>query len=356
MSEKIPAKTNTQKLRDITDSLPEFTQQYFYSGTSSKAILTRLSYALDIKYFLEFAVNSYPYFPEKAVKELTISDIEQIKATDIDDFLTWMDESQHLSERTRARRRSSISGLFEYLINTERKLTYNPVSGSTSVEIPENEYVIYLNLDEQEQLLNCIKYGTGLTKRQLMFHEKYKKRDLAIVFLFLDSGLRISELQALNVNDVIIYEHPVDEFKNECYVLALRKGKKKAGTTSKVYFSDESKEYITDYLEARKGSGEKFTETTPLFTTTSGERLSIREIQQMLKKYVAASLKRNDISVHKLRSSFAMEFYKHEKNILVLQQRMGHKSINATNIYARASDREEAVKNSRNWRNQTLLT
>ena len=352
MAERTPAKTNTQKLREITDSLPEFTHQYFYSGTSSKAILTRLSYALDIKYFLEYAVNFLPYFPDKQVKDLSLADIKQIKATDIDNFLTWMDEDQKLSERTRARRRSSVSGLFEYLINTERKLDYNPVSGSQSVEIPENEYVTYLNLDEQEQLLNCIKYGTGLTKRQLAFHEKYKKRDLAIIFLFLDTGLRISELQALDVNDVVIYEDPFDEEKNECYVLALRKGKKKAGVASKVFFSDESKEYIQDYLESRKIHGEKFTEDTPLFSTTAGERLSIREIQQMLKKYVNASLKRSDISVHKLRSSFAMEFYKHEKNILVLQQRMGHKSINATNIYARASDREEAVKNSRNWRNK----
>ena len=63
MAERTPAKTNTQKLREITDSLPEFTHQYFYSGTSSKAILTRLSYALDIRYFLEYAVNFLPYFP-----------------------------------------------------------------------------------------------------------------------------------------------------------------------------------------------------------------------------------------------------------------------------------------------------
>ena len=352
MAERKTAKTNTQKLHEITEALPEFTQQYFYSGTSSKAILTRLSYALDIRYFFEYAINFFPYFPDKQVKELSLEDIKQIKATDIDNFLTWMDENQKLSERTRARRRSSVSGLYEYLINTERKLEYNPVSGSQSVEIPENEYVTYLNLDEQEQLLNCIKYGTGLTKGQLAVHEKYKKRDLAIIFLFLDTGLRISELQALNVNDVVIYEDSFDPNKNECYVIALRKGKKKSKTTSKVYFSDESKEYIQDYLESRQIQGEQFTENTPLFTTTAGERLSIREIQQMLKKYVKVSLKRSDISVHKLRSSFAMEFYKHEKNILVLQQRMGHKSINATNIYARASDREEAVKNSRNWRNK----
>ena len=74
-------------------------------------------------------------------------------------------------------------------------------------------------------------------------------------------------------------------------------------------------------------------------------------IQQMLKKYVKASIGRNDISVHKLRSSFAMEFYKSQHNILVLQQRMGHKSMTATNIYARASEKEDEVRNSRNWRN-----
>lgn len=72
MAERIPAKTNTQKLREVTDSLPEFTQQYFYSGTSSKAILTRLSYALDIRYFLEYTVNFMPYYPDKQVKDLTL--------------------------------------------------------------------------------------------------------------------------------------------------------------------------------------------------------------------------------------------------------------------------------------------
>ena len=104
MAERKTAKTNTQKLHEITEALPEFTQQYFYSGTSSKAILTRLSYALDIRYFFEYAINFFPYFPDKQVKELSLEDIKQIKATDIDNFLTWMDENQKLSERTRARR------------------------------------------------------------------------------------------------------------------------------------------------------------------------------------------------------------------------------------------------------------
>ena len=185
----------------------------------------------------------------------------------------------------------------------------------------------------------------------MAFHEKYKKRDLAIIFLFLDTGLRISELQALNINDVVIYDDFMQDESNECFVLTLRKGKKRSGKTpSKVYFSDESKTYIQDYLRSREIHGEKFDSNSPLFTTLDGDRLSVRQIQQMLKKYVRASLHRSDISVHKLRSSFAMEFYKAEHDILVLQNRMGHASIAATNIYARASDKEEAVKASRNWR------
>lgn len=350
MANKKQAKTNTQKLNDITDLLPDFTQQYFYSGTSGKAILTRLSYALDIQYFLAYASMYCPYFKEKPAKELSLDDLAQIKASDIDDFITWMKEDQRLSERTCARRRSSVSGLYEYLINVERKLDYNPVSGSATVEIPETDNVTYLNLDEQEKLLDCVRNGTGLTARQLSFHEKNKKRDLAIIFLFLDTGLRISELQALDVSDVVIYEDPFDESKSECYVTVLRGDGENGRSMSKVYFSDESKEYITDYLGSREDKGEKLGGNEPLFTTLSGERLSVREIQQMLKKYVSISLNRNDISVNKLRSSFAMEFYKHEKNILLLQQRMGHKSMSATNTYVMASDREEAAKSSRNWR------
>ena len=350
MANNKPAKTNTEKLHAITDQLPEFADRYFYSGRSKKAILTRISYALDLKYFLEFAVDKLPYFTEKSVKQLTIDDLKLIQPTDINDFTTWMEDSQKLSARTQARRKSSISSLYEYLINTERKLDFNPVTGSEAITIPESNYVTYLKIDEQNRLLDCIRYGTGLSGKRLALHENYKKRDLAIVFLFLDTGLRISELQALNVKDIVIYKDAYDEEKDDFHLMTVRKGKKKTMTATKVFFSDEAGQYITDYLEFRRARGENFTEDSPLFTTLEGNRLSIRQIQHMLEVYVKTSLKRSDISVHKLRSSFAMEFYKSEHHLLILQERMGHSSIAATNIYAKASDKEDAVRNSRNWR------
>ena len=348
-------KSNIDKLENIKAQLPECVHGYFDFGSHDKAILTKLNYARDLLYFFEYTVNFLPYFPEKKTSELTIENLKAITPNDINKFVTWMKDKQDLSERTCARRRSSVSIIYNYLINTERKLDFNPVTGSEGISIEQSDFVTYLNLDEQAKLLDCIQYGTGLTKRELAFHEKYKKRDLAIIFLFLDTGLRISELQALNVNDVVIYDDLIKDDSNECFVLTLRKGKKRSGKTpSKVYFSDESKEYIQDYLKSREIHGEKFDSNTPLFITLEGNRLSVRQIQQMLKKYVRASLHRSDISVHKLRSSFAMEFYKAEHDILVLQNRMGHASIAATNIYARASDKEDAVKASRNWRGKKI--
>lgn len=353
MANNKPAKTNTEKLRIITEQLPEFTDRYFYSGKSKKAILTRISYALDLKYFFEFAIDKFPYFPDKTIKELTIDDLKLIQPTDINDFTTWMDEKQKLSPRTVARRRSSIASLYKYLIDTERKLDYNPVVGSESIEIPESDYVSYLKLEEQDKLIDCIKNGTGLTGKKLALHDKFMRRDLAIVFLFLDTGLRISELQALNIKDVVMYRDLYDKEKDDFHLITIRKGKKKTKQATKVFFSDEAGTYITEYLESRKAKGENFTEESPLFTTLEGKRLSIRQIQHMLEDYVKASVKREDISVHKLRSSFAMEFYKSEHDLLVLQSRMGHSTIAATNIYAKASDKEDAVKESRNWRNKT---
>lgn len=328
-------KTDSEKLREITEKLPEYCADYLLHGQSGNSTLTAYNYARDLLYFFEFAKNYLPYFCDKEIKYITIDDIKQITADDVNIYLTSMKERFGLAEKTRARRKSALSNMFKYLINTKRVLDYNPTAGAVRVKIPERDYVLYLNMNEQTQLLNCIIYGTGLTKTQLRYHQSEWKRDLAIVFLFLDTGLRISELQGLNIKDCDWTEHCVH---------VTRKGGKK----QKVYFSDEACEYIKDYItESRKNAiGDD-----PLFISGRGDRIAVRSIQAMLAKYVKAALpgKAAIISPHKLRSSFAMEFYKNSKDILLLQKRMGHKSIIATNIYAKAAD-EELVANSRNWR------
>ena len=302
------------------------------------------------RYWQEQGLLTVCFDDEGEVKDITIEKLAEITPKDIDNYLSWMEDSQKLSSRTIARRKAAISVMFDYLVNTERKLPHNPVSGAQKVTVEQSEYVTYLKMDEQDKLLDCIRNGTGLTKSMLKYHDRLANRDLAIVFLFLDTGLRVSELASLNVKDIIIHEDLKSPENNEYYIEVLRKGKKKDRKKTRVYFSDESRLYIDNYLDERKRTGEKFTEVSPLFLALSGDRLSIREIQHLVKKYVMAALGRKDISVHKLRSSFAMSFYAAEKDLLVLQSRMGHKSIAATNIYARASEKEQAVKRTMNWR------
>lgn len=331
-------KLDSQKYIELINSLPECCHSYLMTGLSENTLTTKIAYARDIKYFLEFAVNYYPYFSDKDIKDIDIQDLEKITAEDINVYLFTM-KDLGLGEKTRARKKSAISAMFNYMINAQRKLTYNPVSGSTKIRLPEKDFVVYLTMEEQEKLLNTVRYGTGLTDGQLKYHANLKKRDLAIIFLFLDTGLRVSELASINVKDFSMDDYTV---------VVQRKGRNKI---QMIYFSDESAEYLTDYLNERKARGDLFHGDDPFFVTLEGDRLSVREIQNMLKKYVSAALpeKTHSISPHKLRSSFAMEFYRNSnKDILTLQKRMGHKSILTTNIYAKAAEAE--VKDSRNWR------
>lgn len=329
---------DAQKFLSLTNELPECCQGYLMNGLSENTMTTKISYAWDILRFFRFSIDYYPYYPEKTVKEIDYDDLEKITAEDINVYLYCMKDAG-LSEKTRARRKSSISSLFNYMINAQRKLNYNPVSGSVKIKLPEKDFVEYLTMEEQGKLLNTVRSGIGLSKWQLRYHKKYAKRDMAIIFLFLDTGLRVSELSSVNVKDFSLDDYTV---------VVSRKGRNKI---QKIYYSDESAEYLSDYLNERKCRGDIFHGDEPFFVTLEGKRLSVREIQNMVKKYVAAALpdKMQSISCHKLRSSFAMEFYRNSnKDILTLQKRMGHKSILATNIYAKALESEE--KETRNWR------
>lgn len=327
---------STGKFFELLDELPDITHGYLMTGLSEHANKTRISYAIDLKYFFDYITATV--FKDKTIKELTIADLESLSAENINMYIYTMND-MGLSEATRAKRKSSVSAFYNYLINTERKLTYNPCSGSLKVKLPEKDFVKYLNLEEQETLLNTIAYGNGLSKKQLAYHDRYKQRDLAIIFLFLDTGLRVSELAGININDLVL-----DDF----YVIVKRKGKNKF---QKIYFSDESAEYLGNYINERTNRGDLINSESPLFVTLEGNRLSIRQIQAMLDKYVRAALpsRAEDISPHKLRSSFAMEFYKNsDKDILTLQKKLGHKSIVTTNIYAKAANEE--MQETRNWR------
>ncbi len=327
------------KIKEIQDQLPDLCKNYLEASFSEKSTLTRFNYINDLKYFFDYAIESFPYFKTNNVKDIQIEELACITPVDIDRYLTYM-VGKNCVARTRARRKSSVSSLFRYLVYTEQVLEKNPVQGSTIVRIEKSNSVKYLNREEQEKLLNTIVYGTGLPDNALKVHKRYYKRDLAIFFLILDTGLRVSEVQMLDVRDVDLEKHELS---------TIRKGKKTNDST--VFFSNEAGEYIKDYLAERQAVFKIVDSKSPLFLSNRGTRITVRNIEAMLDKYVTAAFGAGtNISPHKLRASFAMEFYRaQDRDILLLQQRMGHKNIESTNVYAKAFEYEE-IRETRNWR------
>lgn len=328
------AKSEVDVLFEIAKRLPSFAETYLISRAAERSLGTRIGYARDFEAFLLWTKKEVPVFKEKELRSIVPMDMGHITPVDIDRYLTIYKASH--SESATARAKVSISAFYKYLVNTLEMDYKNPCIGAGKVSIPKRDYVIFLTPSEQETLLRSVKYGTGLTKGQLNFHKKLYKRDLAIINLFLDTGLRVSELVSLNIGDVD---------KNECSIIVTRKRKR----ISMIYFSDSALSFINDYLEERADASPFYNEIDdPLFITLKGNRITTREIEKIVSKYTKAALpEKNKISPHKLRSSFAMGFYGATKDILTLQEKMGHDSLNTTNIYAKAASSKS--KETRNW-------
>ena len=337
-------KSDTLTLYELVDQLPDFCKGYLIVRANDRGINTRIGYARNLKTFFEYVIKNIPFFLEKSVKEISPVDMGKITVEDIDLFIGIYSDSHE--KPTIARMKSSISSMYNYLANTLRAISYNPVLGVQRVDVPKKDYVVYLNLQEQEKLLNTIIYGTGLTDREKSFHSRYVKRDLAMVFLLLDTGLRAAELQGADNRDVDL---------SECSIIVTRKG----GSINKVYFSDEAAEYLREYMQEKEQNFAMYNgPADPLIISEKGNRLTVRQYENIVPKYVNAALpdRYGTINCHKLRSSFAMEFYMRDPkdgghDILALQNRMNHKRLETTNIYAKAAN--NVSKETRNWRKST---
>ena len=333
MKEKTP---QIKILLAIIDELPPFAGDFLMTRAKERTLGTRINYARNFRTFLNYLIDVYPQCAQKKTKDIDYEDLGRVNALEIDTFLSIYAEDH--KESAVSNMKTAISAFYKYACDTLNVLKVNPINGSAKIKVPKKDYVIYLSAEEQEKLLNTLKFGTGLTKKQLVFHAHTAKRDTALIFLFLDTGLRVSELCSLCIKDLDLSDHSL---------IVMRKRHK----MSTIYYSDEATEYISEYIEERKTLKPEFSKAEhPLFLSLQNEAISVREVQSLVEKYVRAALpeKMQKISPHKLRSSFAMSFYRVTKDILTLQERMGHESLTTTNIYVKAL--KENIKNSRNWR------
>ena len=294
--------------------VPKYVKEFLiYMGTikgSSKN--TVHEYYLDIKLFLRFMKSfreSIPFSDEIDVSGLQIEFIQKIDLSDLYEYLYFLDTVKKNNANTRARKVSSIRSFFKYLNVKAKLLDTNPALELDAPKIKKS-LPRYLEFDQSLQLLNAI-------------DGENKERDYAIVFLFLNCGMRLSELVNINIQDI----------QRDKLVITGKGNKERT-----VYLSDACREAIADYLKVRPRDGVK--DRDALFLSNRRQRISNKTVQYLVKKYLAtAGLDTAKYSTHKLRHTAATLMYQEgDVDIRLLQEILGHTNLSTTEIYTHVND------------------
>lgn len=333
----------TKKLNELLKILPEFCKEFFSSIEYTKAARTKVAYAMDLKGFFEYLIEANPKFSNYSIRDFKLNhEIDQLDSNDLIEYLRYVKlynkngKDLSNSERAAKRKLSTLRSFYGYYHKT-KKINQNP---SLQVDMPKihEKSIIRLEVNEVAQLLDNIESGEKLTKAQLLRHKKLKGRDLALLSLMLGTGIRVSECVGLDVNDV--------DFQND-RIKIVRKG----GTETFVYFGDEVHQILLEYLKVRANLSPAEGHENALFISAKKQRLCVRSVENLVKKYAYTVTTVKHITPHKLRSTYGTNLYQASKDIYLVADVLGHKDVNTTRKhYAEIID-----ENKRRARNEVKL-
>lgn len=289
-------------------------------------------YLLDLRTFFRYLIarkSDIPFDSEKFVlldvSSVGLRELEKIRAEDLYDFLYYANSMRGNQWSARSRKLSAIRSLYKYLVNKCHYLEYNPTA---DIDSPKREKTLpkVLTLSEANDLLRAVAEDT---------ESKNRLRDYTILTLFLNCGLRLSELVGINISDI------------DSDIASLRvigKGRKERT----VYLNDACQSALTSYLSERASSKHKNPNEKALFLSRLDQRMSVKTVQAMVYKYLRlAGLESKQYSVHKLRHTAATLMYQSgHVDVRVLKEILGHEQLNTTQIYTHVSsvDMEEAMR------------
>ena len=284
---------------------------------------TTKEYFFDLRTFLRF-MKLYRGCVEKETKfhDIPIDDvgtdlIKHINLSDLYEYMTYINRERGNSANSRARKVASIKSFFNYLHTKAKVLDINPAKDLESPKIKKS-MPKYLSLEESKQLLDVVE-------------GEFKERDYAILTLFLNCGLRLSELVSINLNRI----------KNNTLTV-IGKGNKERT----VYLNNACIHAVGRYVRVRPVNHVK--DKNALFLSKRKQRISHKTVQHIVKKYLKqAGLDIEKYSVHKLRHTAATLMYKHGNvDIRALQEILGHEKLSTTEIYTHVDN--EQLRNAIN--------
>lgn len=328
----------TLELRELQNELPKFLRDYFRGIENSTAPRTQIGYAIDLRTFFEFVKDNNSTYRDVDMHDIGIDILSQLNAQDIEEYLDYLKyyvKNGHEytnDERAIKRKLSALRSMYNYF-HKKRIIDENPV---LQVDMPKlhKKQIIRLDNDEVDDLLNVVESGDRLTKKQAECHDKLKVRDMAILTLLLGTGMRVSECVGINLEDV---DYINDRIK------IVRKG----GYESFVYYGEEVRQALLDYMEERDEIDALEDHKNALFLSSQRRRITVRSVELLVKKY-ASTVTGKHITPHKLRSTYGTNLYKETGDIYLVADVLGHSDVNTTRKhYAELEeDRKKSVKDA----------
>ncbi|WP_343209077.1 tyrosine-type recombinase/integrase [Anaerolentibacter hominis] len=312
---------NELKLRELQKDLPRFAGEFFRGIEPTTSSRTRIAYAYDLIVFFNYLKQNNPSLKNTEVQDLKVSVLDQIKAIDIEEYLAYLnyyqkDGREHINDECGKKRKLiALRSFYNYFYKKER-ITTNPVA---LVDIPKlhQKEIVRLDVDEVAELLDQVESGENLTERQKAYHEKTKARDLALMTLLLGTGIRVSECVGLDLNDV--------DFKNNGIKI-----RRKGGSETIVYFGDEAADALKQYMDQRRKIAAKSGHENALFLSMQNTRLTVKAVENLVKKYSRLVTTVKKITPHKLRSTYGTNLYRETGDIYLVADVLGHKDVNTT--------------------------
>jgi len=290
-------------------------------GCSQKTVE---EYLFDLRTFFRYLVArergidfQSEEFSKLDVSGIGLRELERLHAEDFYDFLYYANQMRGNQWSARSRKLSAIRSLYKYLVNKRHYLSVNPTVDIDSPK-PKKTLPKVLTLEEALSLLSAVENDK---------ESKYRVRDYAILTLFLNCGMRLSELVGINLSDV------------DSNLLSMRvtgKGNKERI----IYLNDACRAALGEYIAERKSAKYAKVQGNALFLSRLEQRMSVKTVQAMVYKYLKlAGLESKHYSVHKLRHTAATLMYQSGKvDVRVLKEILGHEQLNTTQIYTHVSN------------------
>lgn len=322
---------NDLKLREMLKELPRFCMTFFRGIEYTTSSRTRIAYAYDLGVFFNYIKDTNPAYADIEINHFSIDILNKITVDDIEEYLDYLkvyskNSSEHTNrEKGIKRKLSSLKSFYNYFF-CNQIIEDNPAAKVRMPKLHESE-IIRLDSDEVERLLDEVESGDNLTKSQKKYHDKTKLRDTALLTLLLGTGMRVSECVGIDINDV--------DFKNSGI-----KVRRKGGYEAIVYFGDEVEITLLNYLEYRNTIKPVAGHENALFLSLQNKRISVRSVENLVKKYSGLITTLKHITPHKLRSTYGTNLYKETGDIYLVADVLGHKDVNTTRKhYAAIEDR-----------------